>query len=183
MFTDCRSKKIVFVAHCILNQNSISDGTAVYPGIVDEILELFISSQIGVIQMPCPELMCLGLDRGIVDGGSFPVLEENTRIRASMSNELMNPKIDQMVKNTICQIIEYDKFKFQILGIIGINRSPSCGVDTTSDNNREIEGKGLFVSSIIKALEDHQLSINTIGIKPSDKESTIIKVKKLLASD
>ena len=29
MFTDGRSKKVVFVAHCLLNQNSISDGTAV----------------------------------------------------------------------------------------------------------------------------------------------------------
>ena len=31
MFTDGRSKKVVFIAHCILNQNSISDGTAVFP--------------------------------------------------------------------------------------------------------------------------------------------------------
>lgn len=31
MFNDGRSKRVVFVAHCFLNQNSISDGTAVYP--------------------------------------------------------------------------------------------------------------------------------------------------------
>jgi len=31
MFTDERAKTIVFVAHCILNQNSISAGTAAYP--------------------------------------------------------------------------------------------------------------------------------------------------------
>ena len=31
MFTDIRSQKVVFIAHCLLNQNSISDGTAVYP--------------------------------------------------------------------------------------------------------------------------------------------------------
>ena len=30
MFNDGRSKKVVFVAHCFLNQNSISDGTAIY---------------------------------------------------------------------------------------------------------------------------------------------------------
>ena len=28
MFTDGRSKKVIFLAHCLLNQNSISDGTA-----------------------------------------------------------------------------------------------------------------------------------------------------------
>ncbi len=31
MFNDGRSKRVVFVAHCFLNQNSISDETAVYP--------------------------------------------------------------------------------------------------------------------------------------------------------
>ncbi len=33
MFHDGRSKKVVFVAHCFLNQNAISDGTAVYPAV------------------------------------------------------------------------------------------------------------------------------------------------------
>lgn len=28
MFTDARSKRLILVAHCILNQNSISDGTS-----------------------------------------------------------------------------------------------------------------------------------------------------------
>lgn len=183
MFTDCRSKKIVFVAHCVLNQNSISDGTAIFSGVVNEILELFFSSQVGIVQMPCPELMCLGLDRGNIDGGSLPVVEENTRIRACMSDDLMSLKIDQLVKDIIYQIMEYEKHKFKILGIIGINRSPSCGVDTTSDNNLEIEGKGLFINSLSKALEDRQLSIKTIGIKPSDMENALTEVKKLLKSD
>ena len=31
MFTDGRSKKVIFLAHCLLNQNAISDGTAVCP--------------------------------------------------------------------------------------------------------------------------------------------------------
>ena len=31
MFTDGRSKQVIFLAHCLLNQNAISDGTAVYP--------------------------------------------------------------------------------------------------------------------------------------------------------
>ena len=183
MFTDGRSKRIVLVAHCVLNQNAISDGTAVYPGAIHDILELFISSQIGIIQMPCPELLCLGLDRGNAQGNSFPVVEENTRIRTCMSNDIMRLKIDQLVKNILCQILEYKKHKFQVVGIIGINRSPSCGVDTTSDQNKEIEGKGLFIELLTKTLEEHQLSIKTIGIRPSDRENTIHHVKKLLASD
>ena len=37
MFTDARSKRVIFVAHCVLNQNAISDGTADFPG-TDEAL-------------------------------------------------------------------------------------------------------------------------------------------------
>lgn len=86
MFNDGRSKKVVFIAHCLLNQNSISDGTAVYPATFKEIIDYFINADIGVIQMPCPELSCLGLDRGNVsppdwipsccgDSANCPILE------------------------------------------------------------------------------------------------------------
>ena len=64
MFTDGRSKRIIFIAHCMLNQNSISDGTADFPSLNKEILNFLIEKDIGIIQMPCPELCCLGLDRG-----------------------------------------------------------------------------------------------------------------------
>ena len=86
IFTDKRSKSIIFLAHCILNQNAVSDGTASYPGFVTEIVELINSTDFGIVQMPCPELHCLGLDRGDCKGGTRPVPEENTRIRKVMSN-------------------------------------------------------------------------------------------------
>ena len=44
MFDDERSKKVVFIAHCLLNQNSISDGTAVYPAMFRNVIELFMKA-------------------------------------------------------------------------------------------------------------------------------------------
>ncbi len=76
MFDDARSKNLIFVAHCILNQNSISDGTAVFPGSINELLQLFMDMKIGIVQMPCPEFLCLGLDRGNTEGSKAPVVEE-----------------------------------------------------------------------------------------------------------
>ena len=38
MFTDGRSRRVVFLAHCLLNQNAISDGTAEVPAAHREIL-------------------------------------------------------------------------------------------------------------------------------------------------
>lgn len=64
------------------------------------------------------------------------------------------------------QIAEYHKkYGFEILGIVGINRSPCCGVDTTSDYDSEIKGQGIFVEGIQEALAEAKLSIPVIGIK------------------
>ena len=70
MFTDGRSRRVVFLAHCLLNQNAISDGTAEVPAAHREILRLILDAQVSVAQMPCPELCCLGLDRGDPKGGN-----------------------------------------------------------------------------------------------------------------
>lgn len=77
MFTDGRSRRVVFLAHCLLNQNAISDGTAEVPAAHREILRTVLDARVGVVQLPCPELCCLGLDRGDPKGGERPVVAEN----------------------------------------------------------------------------------------------------------
>jgi len=42
------------------------------------------------------------------------------------------------------------KHGFEIIGIVGINSSPCCGVDTTSDYDAEISGQGAFVNHSTK---------------------------------
>ena len=93
MFHDKRSKKVVFIAHCLLNQNSISDGTAVYPAAFKEVIDFFLNSDVGIVQMPCPEFCCLGLDRGNIYGADSPVVVENTRIRSDKGNGQHTRKI------------------------------------------------------------------------------------------
>lgn len=151
MFADGRSKKVVFIAHCLLNQNAISDGTAVFPAAFKDVIQLFLDVDVGIVQMPCPELCCLGLDRGSIHGADSPVVVENTRIRGAMeepgAHEAMIALADQVMK----QIREYHKHGFQILGIIGADRSPSCGVETTSDYNREVRGRGSLYAGAVQA--------------------------------
>ena len=106
MFTDVRSKKVVFVAHCLLNQNSISDGTAVYPAAFKDIINLFMDNDIGIVQLPCPELCCLGLDRGNIYGADSPVTVENTRIRREMEKAETQTKLKALVDYTMLQIDE-----------------------------------------------------------------------------
>ena len=165
MFTDIRSKRVIFVAHCVLNQNSISDDTADYPGSNVNVIHALMDAQVGIVQMPCPELCCLGLDRGNIYGAESPVVVENTRIRKEMQKAPASVRLAALVEQVMLQIAEYHKYGFEILGIVGINRSPCCGVDTTSDYDSEIKGQGIFVEGIQEALAEAKLSIPVIGIK------------------
>ena len=178
MFTDGRSKKVVFIAHCILNQNSISDGTAVFPAAFKEVIKKFLDADIGIVQMPCPELCCLGLNRGNDNGADDPVVIENTRIRKEMqkgeTHKLLMVQVDYVMK----QITEYNAYGFEIIGIIGANRSPNCGVETTSDFNKEISGKGVFMSELSNRIHEQKLNIPMLGIKSTD--NVINQVKSII---
>lgn len=180
MFTDARSKKLVLVAHCILNQNSISDNTADFPGTFQDLVALLLEYNIGILQLPCPELTCLGLDRGDVHGAERPVIVENSRIRNALGQSVPTKKLKLIVDQVIYQIEEYQKNRFTILGIIGINRSPSCGVETTSMNNEEAAGMGLFMEAVREELGSKGVDIKMIGVKTSEVEKSLKKVKELL---
>lgn len=178
MFTDVRSQKVVLIAHCLLNQNSISDGTAVYPAAFKDMIQMFLDADVGIVQMPCPELCCLGLDRGNIRGADSPVVVENTRIRREMQKTDKYEKLTSLADYVMLQLLEYRKYGFQILGIIGANRSPNCGVETTSDCDQETDGMGLFMEILNRRLAAENLSIPMLGIKGSDNVTE--KVRLLL---
>lgn len=180
MFNDKRSKKVVFVSHCILNQNSISDGTADFLGTYEEVVKKLIEAKVGIIQMPCPELMCLGLDRGDSKGVERPVVVENTRIRKELLTSSSKAKIEILIESTVMQIEEYSKNGFEIMGVIGINRSPSCGVNTTSENNKEVIGEGVFIKELKNKMDDKGIVVKMIGVKSSQIDEAISSIHNLL---
>lgn len=63
------------------------------------------------------------------------------------------------------------KYGFKVVGIIGANRSPNCGVDTTSNNNAEVKGTGLFIERIFSRLSEKSILIPMIGLKGTDNVS------------
>jgi predicted secreted protein len=52
---DRRSGKVIFLSHCILNENTRYLGGACRGGGIREIIEQFLDKDIGIVQMPCPE--------------------------------------------------------------------------------------------------------------------------------
>jgi predicted secreted protein len=159
------------------------DETASYPGAIKEVIDFFVRSDVGIIQMPCPEFLCLGLVRGNPEGNLLPIVQENTRIRKLMEISPSIDKIKIIVKDVISQITDYHKLGFSIRGIVGINRSPTCGVNTTSDNDKEVEGEGVFMRELRESLEQNKLYVKMLGIKAFEAEDIKIKMKNILDID
>jgi predicted secreted protein len=180
MFSDARSKSVILVAHCILNQNSKMDGTASYSGPIIEILDLLLQSNVGILQMPCPEMICLGLDRGNKEGYLSPVVEENSRIRFQMDQDSAKDKMKSLIADLVFQVLEYQRNGFRVLGIVGVNRSPSCGVETTSKDNQEAAGEGVFIESCRRELEETGININFVGIKAFEPEAAVDVIRNLI---
>ncbi|PWI19398.1 hypothetical protein DI272_38515 [Streptomyces sp. Act143] len=180
MYSDARSKRVVLVSHCILNANSLSDGTADYPAVNSDIVQLLARSDIGIIQMPCPELMCLGLDRGDVRGAERHVVVENTRIRAELEKPSTHRMLMSYVDQVTFQAEQYVTAGFDLLGIIGVDRSPSCGVNTTSKGGREVAGQGVFVESLQAALHEKGISVRLVGTKGRRTEEALRMIKDMI---
>ena len=151
MFTDGRSKKVIFLAHCLLNQNAISDGTAVCPAAFGELIQLLLDHEVGVVQMPCPELCCLGLDRGDVHGADRPVVEENTRIRRAMEKDGPRQKREALAGLVSEQVQEYRRHGFQVLGIVGAiaQRLEAVGVSVPMLGLKSPDGAAQKVATLL----------------------------------
>jgi predicted secreted protein len=180
MFDDRRSKKLVLVAHCVLNQNAISDGTADFPSQFREIVELLAERGVGIVQLPCPEVSCLGLDRRDKAGARRELLSENTRIRGLMEEGRNVEKLRARADDIANEVAEYRRYGFEVLGLIGVNRSPSCGVETTSRNEREEAGKGVFVALVEERLRALGITLGMTGVRTGNVAESLDNVRELI---
>jgi uncharacterized protein YbbK (DUF523 family) len=67
---DERSKRVIFVSHCVLNENTRYLGGAFRRGCVDELVDGFQQKGMGIYQMPCPEQRAWG---GVLKRHMLPI--------------------------------------------------------------------------------------------------------------
>jgi len=104
------------VAHCILNQNSRAQGMAYYTGMINEIVDALRKHGVGIIQMPCPELTYAGLLRP-------------SQTREQYDTPAFRRHCRRIASSTADQVEEYVKNGFNVLAILGVEGSPTCGVE------------------------------------------------------
>ena len=179
MFEDERSKRVVLIAHCILNQNAKIDRCAYYRGIIREVAHVLVDAGVGVIQMPCPELFCLGLDRQVASGTPTTIESEDTRVAGRMAEDRSQALCREMVNDLVYQIEEYRKNGFEIVGVVGINGSPACGIETRWSHGREEEGAGIFVRMLAEECGRRGISLAMRGIKAAEPQEATAAAREL----
>jgi predicted secreted protein len=85
-----------------------------------------------------------------------------------------------LAQQIVSQISEYRNYGFDIRGIVGVNRSPTCGVDTTSRDNREVHGEGVFIEALRTELETQDIQVNILGIKAFEPEKAAKTTRALI---
>src|SRR6476659_3794405 len=101
---------VAFVAHCLLNQNSKTEGGARCPGVYSPLLE----------QMPCPELAFTGLNR-------FWAVKEQLDTAAYRRH-------CRLLAAAVAGAVAVHVARGDDVIIVGIEGSPSMGVHVTSSD-------------------------------------------------
>lgn len=116
---DARSKKIVFVANCLLNANNKVLEAARYSGMFSEVIHIIDQLGFGIIQMPCPETLYMGNQRWYNSRNLY----DNVGYRR-FCRQMAEPMADYMEN--------YIKVGYESVGILTCDGSPSCGITKSS---------------------------------------------------
>ncbi len=148
---DSRKRKIVFLTHCFLNINTRFPQGCAFAGANVQMINTLLQHDLGIIQMPCPEFLCMGLEKELY--GEIPESE----LRDCFRN---------IAAGVVDQIEAYLALGYEISGIIGMNPSPSCGVEVSKGkgtmlgldrDTSEVEESGVFIEELMRLAEQRGL--------------------------
>jgi len=158
-----RSRKVIFVSHCLINANSKALGSSKHKAYYEGIIEKILQKDIGIIQMPCPELL-YGVNRPPKNKEFYDTPEYRKYCRDI---------IDSLIK--LYKI--YSRAEYKILGFVGIEGSPTCGVSMThitmNGKTKKVKGKGVFVEELEKKCIEEGIDLK---IKDQDDIDKLLKV-------
>ena len=180
-----RSKKIILISHCIMNANAKVEGLSDYSATVFELVQLLEEKGLGIIQLPCPEMMVEGIRRW-------------GKVKEQYDTHFYRNQYQQMLLPILYQLKSYVDAGYTIVGMIGVDGSPSCGVELTCSGNfrgeiskpaqlqkvlgtlEMIEGQGVFIEELQKLLADFELEVPFIGINEENVYESMDKIKRFL---
>jgi predicted secreted protein len=188
---DERSGRVAFVSHCLLNENTRYLGGAFRPGAVCEVVDPYLRAGIGICQMPCPEQLAWGgvLKRRLLLVYGRPWLGRVIRPLLPALTGYTAFRYRFLAGRVADQIADYQDSGLDVVGVVGVDASPTCGVTTTLDldaslgamagcplnrldrsfiNNTVVNGsarpgRGLFISALDGALARRGRQVPLLG--------------------
>lgn len=155
-----RSKRVVLLSHCILNQNTVVYPLARAKGAYKKIVETIMDAGVGIHQLSCPEYISLGLSRKPMTKGEYDF-----------------PDFRMICKDiaigTIKIVQEYLDNDYEIIGIIGINQSPTCSIHGE---------QGIFMEELLKSCKIEGINIKTmdVSVDYSDDKDNIFDIEEFI---
>jgi len=171
--------KVVALAHCILNQSTRwwKDGKELRRGLIREVIDALASMRIGAVQMPCPEFSFCGNPR------PSRTKEEYRSLPGFMMHCRRLAKA--MAENLKGLTTLSKRPKIKIVAVVGIERSPTCGVELTPYKRvgrEEFEYrrmKGLFMEALEEELESLGISVPMLGLDLRKPEALVNNIKNV----
>lgn len=159
--SDGRSGRVVAVIECVLNQNVRDAGAAVSSAMNDELLAVCREHAVGLLQMPCPELACLGPDRERAPGQS---------LRQAMETEGSRRACATLAVQVADRIEAQVRAGQHVLAVLGGNvGSPGCAV------HRDAAGlaasSGVLMLALQAELRRRGLEIPFRGLRDADADA------------
>lgn len=117
-------KKIIVLSHCILNTaakvSQDESGLAEEYRKRDELITEILESGTQIIQLPCPEFLIYGSRRW-------------GHVKEQFKHPHFISECKKMLEPIIMQLEEYSSYseEFEVLGIVSVEGSPSCGYGLT----------------------------------------------------
>jgi predicted secreted protein len=116
---DRRSGKLVFLSHCLLNQNACVRGLASQPAVIRELVDLVLDHEVAMYQMPCPEVTYLGSMRW-------------GQVKRMYANPMFQRHCRRIAEQICDQVQTYRDNGHDIKGIVLRDGSPTCGLRSTA---------------------------------------------------
>jgi predicted secreted protein len=157
---DGRGRRIVAVIECLLNQNARDAGAASSAAMTWDLVSLCREHDVGLLQMPCPEIACLGLDRA---------RQPDQPIRAVMLTQASRQACAKIGVDVADRIEAYVRAGYRVLAVLGGNpQSPGCAVH--QDGGALLPSSGVLMLELQAELRRRRLEIPFRGMRDGDAD-------------
>lgn len=110
-----KDRKIIVIAQCLVNPYCRVHLLGQNFSLSHELMDYLMSKRVGIIQYPCPETTAMGLQR-------------NPQGRQQYDNIFFRQHCKELLKVTMLMVREFIKNNYRLVGFIGLENSPTCGI-------------------------------------------------------